>query len=76
MTPTLRVPLVHDRRFLSVNTSANYRATYYSRSAWPDRRHLMIRPFRQYMALCTPMSWAPVYTRITDRPTVCSSLSA
>ena len=34
MTPTLRAPLSR-LTFLSVNTSANYRATYYSRSAGP-----------------------------------------
>jgi LPS-assembly protein len=66
MTPTLRVPL-SKLTFLSVNTSANYRATYYSRSAGPTGGTVSDPYFRQYMALHTDVV-GPVFSRIWDRP--------
>ena len=57
MTPTLRVPLSR-LTFLSVNTSANYRATYYSRSAGRRAGTVSDPYFRQLHRRCTPMSWA------------------
>jgi LPS-assembly protein len=66
MTPTLRVPLSR-LTFLSVNTSANYRATYYSRSAGPTGGTISDPYFRQYIALHTDIV-GPVFTRIWDRP--------
>jgi LPS-assembly protein len=66
VTPTLRVPLSR-LTFLSVNTSANYRATYYSKSAGPTGNIVSDPYFRQYMALDTDVV-GPVFTRIWDRP--------
>src|SRR6185503_5746258 len=67
MTPTLRAPLSR-LTFLSVNTSANYRATYYSRSAGPTGGTVSDPYFRQYMSMHTDVV-GPVFTRIWDRPT-------
>ena len=66
LAPTLRAPLSR-LTFLSVNTSANYRATYYSRSAGPTGGTGRPVYFRQYMALHTDIV-GPVFTRIWDRP--------
>ena len=66
VTPTLRVPLSR-LTFLSVNTSADYRATYYSKSAGPLGGTISDPYFRQYMALHTDIV-GPVLTRIWDRP--------
>jgi len=65
-TPTLRAPLSR-LTFLSVNTSANYRATYYSRSAGPTGGTVDDPYFRQYIALHTDIV-GPVFTRIWERP--------
>jgi len=67
LTPTLRAPLSR-LPFLTVNTSANYRATYYSRSAGPTGGTVSDPYFRQYMAMHTDVV-GPVFTRIWDRPT-------
>jgi len=67
MTPTLRAPLSR-LTFLSVNTSANYRATYYSRSAGPTGGTVSDPYFRQYASMHTDIV-GPVFTRIWDRPT-------
>jgi LPS-assembly protein len=67
MTPTLRAPLSR-LTFLSINTSANYRATYYSRSAGPTGGTVSDPYFRQYMSMHTDIV-GPVFTRIWDRPT-------
>jgi hypothetical protein len=66
VTPTLRVPLSR-LTFLSVNTSANYRATYYSKSAGQTGDIVSDPYFRQYMAVHTDVV-GPVFTRIWDRP--------
>jgi LPS-assembly protein len=65
-TPTLRVPLSR-LTYLSVNTSANYRATYYSKSAGPLGGTVDDPYFRQYMSMQTDVV-GPVFTRIWDRP--------
>ena len=67
LTPTLRAPLSR-LTFLSVNTSANYRATYYSRSAGPTGGTVSDSYFRQYASMHTDIV-GPVFTRIWDRPT-------
>jgi len=67
LTPTLRAPLSR-LTFLTVNTSANYRATYYSRSAGPTGGTVDDPYFRQYMSTHTDIV-GPVFTRIWDRPT-------
>jgi LPS-assembly protein len=67
LMPTLRAPLSR-LTFLSVNTSANYRATYYSRSAGPTGGTVSDPYFRQYMSMHTDVV-GPVFTRIWDRPT-------
>jgi hypothetical protein len=64
--PTMRVPMSR-LTFLSVNTSVNYRATYYSRSAGPTGGTVSDPYFRQYMSLHTDVV-GPVFTRIWDRP--------
>jgi LPS-assembly protein len=66
MSPTLRVPLSR-LTFLSVNTSASYRATRYSRSAGPTGGTVDDPYFRQYSSLETDIV-GPVFTRIWDRP--------
>ncbi len=67
VTPTLRAPLSR-LTFLSVNTSVNYRATYYSRSAGPTGGTVSDPYLRQYMSMHTDIV-GPVFTRIWDRPT-------
>jgi LPS-assembly protein len=64
--PTLRVPL-STLPFLSVNTSASYRATRYSRSAGPTGGTIGDPYLRQYSSLDTDIV-GPVFTRIWDRP--------
>jgi LPS-assembly protein len=66
MMPTLRVPLSR-LTFLSINTSADYRATYYSKSTDQTGDIVGDPYFRQYMALHTDVV-GPVFTRIWDRP--------
>ena len=66
LAPTLRVPLSR-LTFLSVNTSADYRTTYYSRSAGPTGGTVSDPYLRQYMSLRTDVV-GPVFTRSgTDR---------
>jgi LPS-assembly protein len=67
LTPTLRAPLSR-LTFLSVNTSVNYRATYYSRSAGPTGGTISDPYLRQYASMHTDIV-GPVFTRIWDRPT-------
>jgi LPS-assembly protein len=66
LAPVVRVPLSR-LTFLSVNTSASYRTTYYSRSV--DTRGVTLdEPYlRQYMTLRSDVV-GPVLTRIWDRP--------
>jgi LPS-assembly protein len=66
LAPTLRVPLSR-LTFLSVNTSASYRATRYSRSAGPTGGTVSDPYLRQYSSLETDIV-GPVFTRIWDRP--------
>ena len=66
MAPTLRVPLSR-LTFLSLNTSASYRATRYSRSAGPTGGTVDDPYLRQYSSLETDIV-GPVFTRIWDRP--------
>ena len=66
LEPTLRVPLSR-LTFLSVNTSASYRATRYSRSAGPTGGTVDDPYLRQYSSLETDIV-GPVFTRIWDRP--------
>ncbi len=65
MTPTVRVPLSR-LTFLSVNTSATYRTTHYSRSAGPTGGTVSDPYLRQYMSLRSEVV-GPVFTRIWDR---------
>jgi LPS-assembly protein len=66
VSPTLRVPLSR-LTFLSVNNSAAYRTTYYTRSL--DARGIVVpEPFvRQYLGLRSEVL-GPVLTRIWDLP--------
>jgi hypothetical protein len=65
-TPTVRVPLSR-LTFLSVNTSAAYRTTHYSRSSSVTSQGATIdEPYlRQYMTLRSEVV-GPVFTRIWD----------
>ena len=71
MTPTLRVPLSR-LTFLSVNTSANYRATYYSRSAGPTGGTVSDPYFRQYIALRHRHRGAGVHAHLGSPRRACS----
>jgi LPS-assembly protein len=65
VTPTIRVPLSR-LTFLSVNTSATYRTTRYSRRALPNESTLQDEPYlRQYSSLRSDIV-GPVFTRIWD----------
>lgn len=66
VTPTIRVPLSR-LTFLSVNTSASYRTTYYSRRVGSTGSTIDDPYLRQYMALRSEVV-GPVLTRIWDRP--------
>ena len=68
VTPTVRVPM-SKLTFLSVNTSATYRTTRYSRSALSSSSTLSDTPYvRQYSSLRSDIV-GPVFTKIWDRPT-------
>jgi LPS-assembly protein len=64
VSPTVRVPLSR-LTFLSLNTSAAYRATYYSRSSGPLGTMLDDSYIRQYSALRSEVI-GPVFNRIWD----------
>ena len=64
--PTMRVPL-SKLTFLSVNTSAFYRMTRYSRRVGPTGGTIDEPYLRQYSELETDVV-GPVFTRIWDRP--------
>src|SRR5262245_851466 len=65
VTPTIRVPLSR-LTFLSVNTSATYRTTRYSRTFDPQTSTYNNEPFtRQYSSLRSDIV-GPVFTRIWD----------
>ena len=67
VTPSIRVPLSR-LTFLSVNTSAAYRTTFYSRSAQTSAGLPVPGSYlRQYIALRSDVV-GPVFTRIWDRP--------
>jgi hypothetical protein len=67
VTPTLRVPL-STLPFLSVNTSAAYRATYYTRQWDASAQQTLPGGYlRDYMALRSDIV-GPVFTRIWDLP--------
>ena len=64
VSPTVRVPLSR-LTFLSLNTSAAYRATYYSRSSGPLGTMLDDAYIRQYSTLRSEVI-GPVFNRIWD----------
>ena len=65
VSPTVRVPLSR-LTFLSVNTSAAYRTTHYSRSAALTTEATVDEPYlRQYMTVRSEVV-GPVFTRIWD----------
>ena len=65
VTPTVRVPLSR-LPFLTVNTSANYRATFYSRQWDPEEEETIDGSYlRDYIALRSEIV-GPVLTRIWD----------
>jgi LPS-assembly protein len=66
VTPTVRVPLSR-LSFLSVNTSASYRTTRYSRRVDPTGGTTGDPYLRQYVAMRSEVV-GPVLTRIWDRP--------
>jgi LPS-assembly protein len=67
VTPTVRIPMSR-LTFLSINTSATYRTTRYSRSVG-DSSALSDRAYvRQYSSLRSDIV-GPVFTKIWDRPT-------
>ncbi len=66
VSPTIRMPL-SSLTYLSVNSSATFRSTYYSKSADLDGMAIS-EPFRrQYLGLRTEVI-GPVLSRIFDRP--------
>jgi LPS-assembly protein len=66
VSPTVRVPLSR-LTFLSLNTSAAYRATHYSRSAVLSTESTVDDPYtRQYASLRSEVI-GPVFNRIWDR---------
>jgi LPS-assembly protein len=67
VTPAIRVPMSR-LTFLSVNTSASYRTTRYSRRVGSTGSTIDEPYLRQYMALRSEVV-GPVLTRIFDRPT-------
>ena len=66
VSPTVRMPLSR-LTFLSLNTSATYRATRYSHSVAANGATVADPYFRQYMSLRSEVV-GPVFTRIFDRP--------
>jgi LPS-assembly protein len=66
VAPSIRAPLSR-LSFLSVNTSASYRATRFSRRADQAGGTLDVPYLRQYSALEADVV-GPVFTRIWDRP--------
>ncbi|MGH9204003.1 MAG: hypothetical protein ACRD2A_22480, partial [Vicinamibacterales bacterium] len=66
LAPTLRLPLSR-LTYLSVNTSASYRSTYYSRSDDSTGRPLDAGLLRQYLSLGSQFI-GPVLTKIWDTP--------
>jgi LPS-assembly protein len=64
VSPTVRVPLSR-LTFLSVNTSAAYRTTQYSRSTGPDGATVDVPYLRQYSTLRSEIV-GPVFNRIWD----------
>jgi LPS-assembly protein len=64
LSPTLRVPLSR-LTFLSLNTSAAYRTTHYSRSFDARGRVVSQSLFRQYLSVRSDVV-GPVFTRIWD----------
>ncbi len=65
VSPTVRVPMSR-LTFLSLNTSAAYRATHYSRSAALTTEATIDEPYlRQFMTLRSDIV-GPVFTRIWD----------
>jgi LPS-assembly protein len=65
ISPTVRIPMSR-LTFLSVNTSAAYRTTHYSRSAALSSEATIDEPYlRQYMTLRSDIV-GPVFTRIWD----------
>jgi lipopolysaccharide assembly outer membrane protein LptD (OstA) len=66
VAPSLRVPLSR-LTFLSVNTSASYRSTFYSRSLDEDERLTSTDLLRQFLTLRTEVI-GPVLTKIWDTP--------
>jgi LPS-assembly protein len=66
MLPTLRAALSR-LSFLSFNTSASYRATYYSRSADSQGRVIDEPLFRRYLSLRSDVV-GPVLAKIWDTP--------
>lgn len=66
IAPTLRVPL-SKLTFLSVNSSASYRTTYYSKSVDAAQSVVPEAYLRQYLNLHTDIV-GPVLTRIWDVP--------
>ena len=66
LAPSLRVPLSR-LTYLSANTSASYRSTFYSRSLDADKRLTSKNLLRQFLALRTEVI-GPVLTKIWDTP--------
>lgn len=69
VSPTIRVPL-SKLPFLSVNASAGYRSTYYSKSADPANASLDFLPTSFFRTVATARAdvVGPVLTRIWDLP--------
>ncbi|MFN8062061.1 MAG: putative LPS assembly protein LptD [Vicinamibacterales bacterium] len=65
-SPSVRVPFTH-WPFLSVNSSATWRNTYYTQSLAADGSQVDVPLFRQYFDLRTDLT-GPVFTRIFDTP--------
>jgi len=67
LTPTVRIPMSR-LTFLSINTSATYRTTRYSRSVGDSSTLSDNAYVRQYSTLRSDIV-GPVFTKIWDRPT-------
>jgi LPS-assembly protein len=66
LSPSLRVPL-SKLTYLSANTSAQYRSTYYSRSLDEDEELTDVALMRQFLTLRSEVI-GPVLTKIWDTP--------
>jgi LPS-assembly protein len=66
LSPSLRVPLSR-LTYLSANTSAQYRSTYYSRSLDEDGKLTPVALMRQFLTLRSEVI-GPVLTKIWDTP--------